>query len=197
VVGAAAGNFQALGSFGLDVYTGSDSGQMARGSFASWTGEGTVGGGVLGFALIGTSFTALTSGILYARGNPGVWTPLLDVTSQAQLKSAWGGASTNYYAAGKLAPCEMSPCGAVFHFLTTLRSTTIAGCEQVNGLYGLSSGEVWAVGQGGTLARSFGSDTFTRETMAPVVASVELRAVWGQDADLIAVGSGGAIAHRY
>lgn len=121
-------------------------------------------------------------------------------SSYDKLKDIWGSSATDIYAVGcydsswdeRFDRC-LGGNGVILHYDgSSWGKTDIGGTEGLNGVWGSSASEVFAVGSGGTILHYDGNtwapmDSGTTETLA---------AVWGTGPDNVyAVGASGTILH--
>jgi hypothetical protein len=159
------GFFGVWGSSATDVYATSGG---SNGAFAYSTGNGTwIGsspGSIGGLAL--TAIWGSGAGDIYATGGSN------SLGGDGILHSTGGGTSATW-------TMELN-----LGFTTT---------SQVLGLWGSGSGDVYAVGEGGTIYHSTGNGTWTSQTSG---TSQDLSAVWGSGSgDVYAVGASGTVLH--
>ncbi len=84
-------------------------------------------------------------------------------------------------------------CGAIYHIVTGQMPTVKMFRGAFYGIFGSSSGTIYAVGSGGTIATSTGSDAWGE--MMPVPSPLVLFAVHGANGQVYAVGNGATIVH--
>ena len=144
----------------------------------------------------GCSFTfsapgAVTAGIAARVCSSGNWCWYNPLPQGNTLRSVWGVASNDVWAAGD--------GGTLLHFDgANWSAPTPLGAATTQDLYaihGTSATDAWAVGLGGALVHWDGS-AWTASQQSGVTTNQALRAVWGSTAnDYWAVGSTGTILH--
>jgi len=184
------------GSDANTVYVGGNAGDILVGSAAQapWTSDHNTD------SIVWTQLNAV-NGVVFGtratevdiRAGASSWPLALDESSMANLNAAWGASATDFYAVGKKTSCTTTgTCGVIFHKVGSnpAVTSTVAGCDGFDGVYGSPSGVVWVAGQGGVIA-SNANGSFTLAT----TATAHLHGIHGADGEIYAVGDGGVIMH--
>jgi hypothetical protein len=120
------------------------------------------------------------------------WTQLFDIGSAGGvLWGTWGTSRDDVYGVGTNAQCPMGTCGTIYHSVHGGVPTLHKVADAFMAIYGSSSGTIYSVGSGGSIATSTGNDGWAVTT--PV--SVLLNAVHAANGHVYAVGMAGTIVH--
>ncbi len=121
------------------------------------------------------------------------WTKLFDLgSSGGVLWGTWGTSRDDVYAVGTNSSCGATVvCGTIYHSVRGGFPTLQKVAQAFMAIYGSTSGKIYAVGSGGTVATSSGNDSWS--VTMPV--SSLLTAVHGANGHVYAVGMSGTILH--
>lgn len=181
------------GSADNNVYAGGASGAMihSTGGGASWTAQ-TTGFSDDFLGLWGTSDGAHiygannSAGAVFLSTGNGSWTFQASSTTSVTT-SATGSGTTVYIAATAVGTLTSSTGNG------TWTAVNAMSAKELWGVFAAGAGDVWAVGDSGTVTHLSGG-TWTAQTTG---SAADLRAVWADANNVYAVGLNGAILHRH
>jgi hypothetical protein len=173
-----------------DLYAATSAGEIWHLASNTWTPERSADNTNL-LALWGSDDSDVwaVGGKILHRDVNGAWTAL---PAAGDHNAVWGAAADDVWVAG----CDQTgtACGFVKHLENgTFSRVATPAAGALYGLWGGGQNDIFAVGKGGAILHYDGSAWTTEATPT----SADLRAVWGAGGEVLAVGAGGTILHRY
>ena len=176
------------------VYVAGTEGDIAVGSAAATWSLDRTADNVAWRNIANGSGTMLATRYASVWALDSTWTKVIDATNNHLLTAAWGPSRDDLYAVGTDPGCTVNAmCGVIYHSVAGQLPTVKLFRGAFYGIFGSSSGTIYAVGSGGTIATSTVKDAWGE--MSPVPSPIVLFGVHGANGHVYVVGNGATIVH--